>query len=755
MNTYMPERHRANAFVPKPTIELFSHHFVIRYPTEKMLEPIYRLANLYTQFHYEYDRSTRRNVYKPFKTYGIYVDKGIEFRFHIGQYADFRQACLDCRVDISDVEVIEHDVIDVENIDIKPRDNWVLRKEQEEANEFILNPYENRPLIMMPVGTGKALPLTTLVRIPRGWKKMGDLKVGDKVISRDGSETTVTGVYPQGVKSAHRLFFEDSRHTVCCEEHLWKIYRSDQDEARVITSAQLKLEMEASQDVRFYIDEAYVDRTTEGEISDEEIKSLRSIKKLPEAYFEAPANVREKIARSFFYMNKAMAKVNSVELAKDIALLFRSVGIPVRQRSNMLWYAKRKPGEPKDKLRISYVAPSPACEMQCISVDHPEKLFVIEHYIVTHNTVTALVAAAKLKKRIAVVVLATYVEKWISDCKKILDVNDSDIVKIQGANILQRATFYPTSGIAIPKIFVISLPTMVSWYKLYEENTENPVLGAYGCYPYQFFEHLQIGTVIFDEAHQHPHPVFRIHAYTHVAKTISLSATLISEEPTLKKIQMAMYPHFVRYDKIKMERYITVYACAYQIVNFENSKIKISAPGRTTYSHTTFENTLLATKRLGAQYVSMILDLLEKEYVDKYIEGDKAVVFVGTRALATLLTELATKRFSDFDVRRYVEVDPYENVIDADIRFTTIVSAGTAVDIENLRVSIMTISIDSPIANIQVLGRLRKLIDRDVKFFYLYCSTIKKHVDYHFNKKALFAERAKHINDIFLRTLYP
>ena len=70
--------------------------------------------------------------------------------------------------------------------------------------------------------------------------------------------------------------------------------------------------------------------------------------------------------------------------------------------------------------------------------------------------------------------------------------------------------------------------------------------------------------------------------------------------------------------------------------------------------------------------------------------------------------------------------DPYENIIEPDIRVTTIISGGTAIDIPNLRTLILN-NIKSPVANLQTMGRLRDLQNRDVKFYYLYSEQIAKH----------------------------
>ena len=47
-------------------------------------------------------------------------------------------------------------------------------------------------------GVGKAQPIDTLIPTPQGWRKLGELKVGDYVYDRIGKPTKVLKVFPQG-----------------------------------------------------------------------------------------------------------------------------------------------------------------------------------------------------------------------------------------------------------------------------------------------------------------------------------------------------------------------------------------------------------------------------------------------------------------------------------------------------------------------------------------------------------------------------
>ncbi|AUR97871.1 homing endonuclease [Vibrio phage 1.244.A._10N.261.54.C3] len=85
-------------------------------------------------------------------------------------------------------------------------------------------------VVMMGINLGKAQPLHAMLKTPTGWTRMGDIKVGDNVMSRSGKPTEVTGVFPQGVKDVYEITLWDGRKTQCCGEHLWNIYKGSMNE---------------------------------------------------------------------------------------------------------------------------------------------------------------------------------------------------------------------------------------------------------------------------------------------------------------------------------------------------------------------------------------------------------------------------------------------------------------------------------------------------------------------------------------------
>jgi hypothetical protein len=78
-----------------------------------------------------------------------------------------------------------------------------------------------RILLMGSSKIGKAQPIDEPVLTPSGWRKIGDLQVGDEIIGSNGLGTRVIGVFPQGRKKVVRVKTRDGAWARCCEDHLW------------------------------------------------------------------------------------------------------------------------------------------------------------------------------------------------------------------------------------------------------------------------------------------------------------------------------------------------------------------------------------------------------------------------------------------------------------------------------------------------------------------------------------------------------
>lgn len=102
----------------------------------------------------------------------------------------------------------------------------ILNPTQRQAPAFMQE--KQSGLLAYGVGVGKANLLTSKLVTPKGFVNMGDIKLGDFVIGKNGHPTQITGVFPQGKKSCYEVIFSDGSKTEVSDEHLWNVQRIKQ-----------------------------------------------------------------------------------------------------------------------------------------------------------------------------------------------------------------------------------------------------------------------------------------------------------------------------------------------------------------------------------------------------------------------------------------------------------------------------------------------------------------------------------------------
>ncbi|MGH7279333.1 MAG: replicative DNA helicase, partial [Candidatus Rokuibacteriota bacterium] len=83
---------------------------------------------------------------------------------------------------------------------------------------------------------GKAQPLDARIKTVAGWKRMGELRLGDELASVDGRRSRVSGIFPQGLQQTYRVAFSDGRSTECTGEHLWRVHYRGWQAPRTLTT---------------------------------------------------------------------------------------------------------------------------------------------------------------------------------------------------------------------------------------------------------------------------------------------------------------------------------------------------------------------------------------------------------------------------------------------------------------------------------------------------------------------------------------
>ncbi|MGX4689603.1 helicase-related protein [Streptomyces sp. JNUCC 63] len=95
------------------------------------------------------------------------------------------------------------------------------QKVSEEIFDDLATEHPMHRLLQGEVGSGKAQPLDSLVLTPSGFRRMGDMRVGDEVIVPSGEVAPVDGVFPQGERDVWRMVLSDGSSVECDDEHLW------------------------------------------------------------------------------------------------------------------------------------------------------------------------------------------------------------------------------------------------------------------------------------------------------------------------------------------------------------------------------------------------------------------------------------------------------------------------------------------------------------------------------------------------------
>ena len=108
---------------------------------------------------------------------------------------------------------------------------WAIKQKDRTYHTWLLG----------PTGSGKACTYSTSIITQNGPVKAEKIKTGDKIFSRNGNLTVVTGVFPQGELDVWEVELADGRILECSGDHLWIVIRHNhgKDKEYVKTTEQL------------------------------------------------------------------------------------------------------------------------------------------------------------------------------------------------------------------------------------------------------------------------------------------------------------------------------------------------------------------------------------------------------------------------------------------------------------------------------------------------------------------------------------
>ncbi|MCZ9346569.1 DEAD/DEAH box helicase, partial [Streptomyces sp. TRM76130] len=306
-------------------------------------------------------------------------------------------------------------------------------------------------LLQGEVGSGKAQPLDSLVLTPGGFRRMGELKVGDLVVVPEGGTAPVDGVFPQGERDVWRLVLSDGSSVECDDEHLWFVATREAwgagRDPEVLTTREIRLDPGAADgSAKWYLPAAVPVDLGDGtappcdpyrfgrllgdgssrpgrptSTADEEVRGAVEAAegRVPDRFRNTSVGNRLALLQGLLDTAGAIGadgagvsfRSAARPLADDVAWLVRSLGGVARVRPAGTAFevslalpgehppfrlareeGRPRPGPADDALRrsvraVEYVGRKP---VQCISVAHPSHAYVTDHFTVTHNTMVAL-----------------------------------------------------------------------------------------------------------------------------------------------------------------------------------------------------------------------------------------------------------------------------------------------------------------------------------------------------------------------------
>lgn len=241
---------------------------------------------------------------------------------------------------------------------------------------------------------GKAQPLDSKILTPDGWKLMGEMKVGDYVIGRDGKPYMVSGVFPQGIRPIYKVTFVNGAYCECDIEHLWTVYKKYKNKPKTYTLKQI-LEKISDKNFKnnFYIpiNDKINDNTYEERFSlyCQEMKKHSKISKNGKHVIYKTDN-QEMFEKMKFIVNSFGISITYNKIIENNYFFKFSINsndlIPFNvddERYDKIVISNSPFFKRLKMTNIEYVGEK---EAQCIMVDSEEHLYITDNFIVTHNT---------------------------------------------------------------------------------------------------------------------------------------------------------------------------------------------------------------------------------------------------------------------------------------------------------------------------------------------------------------------------------
>lgn len=422
-----------------------------------------------------------------------------------------------------------------------------------------------------------------------------------------------------------------------------------------------------------------------------------------------------------------------INLFEEFKNVITAQGVQVTEYD--IVYHRVKKGQ---KVDIKFIAPFKLTELQerCLNfIREPPRIRVAPLQTGKGKTATALYYMCEYGERTLITMNAKYIPRWVQDLQgdsAKVDLIDGDLLVVKGMEQLKKYLLLAKDDELQFKVMLISNTTLDNFHKDYLANPKP--WKKYGLkHISDFYTIFKFGLRIRDEAHEHLHFNFKFDLFTHVGKTLDLSATLLYDDAGSERMSRVVYPIEDRFDQGKWDTYIEVLSVEYSLK--PTTKLKWTQGFNGPYNHNQFEMSILKNNVYTDAYLGIIRAMVQELFTDVRTEEEKALVYCSTKEMCSKVSAYLQDRFPHLTVNRYIGEDEYDNLLSAELVVTTPKSAGTGVDIPKLATILNTVNISSTQANIQLAGRLRFDEKITTRYYYMTCINIPHHVKYDKEKR--------------------
>ena len=616
---------------------------------------------------------------------------------------------------------------------------------QEKSIEFLCGP-EPQKSLNLATGKGKAEPYSNVIPTPDGFRRFGDLKIGDHVFSRSGTPTKILDIYEQGVQDIYEIKFEDGRIAYCTKEHLWTVVGLDGKYRTLMTS---DLEREYNWDIYHHDFDEWIPMcepaqytlysnndidTDPWELGDyigkEAIQNNNRSISIPDEYMYNDPDIRLMVLQgildrqSFFMRFGNRYRIdftcsNHLLVGQMLMILYSlgHTGKMYKDPFTDVYHLSFSVFDEEEHdsyiefidridlydmmhynhythLKIEHIRFVRCENARCIVVDNPEHLYLTSDYIVTHNTFCVAYASNKLRRKTLIITPTEGLKvQWINTYKKMIGYRENQICNIAGGAVIDAIN---SDLIEPADIYVANHSTL-----------RNYLTSTNGWVFHQFMKKLNVGIKVYDEAHLDFANILLLDNFSNTDQTWYLTATFGRSDKSEQKCFKQAFSSLINFGESEsmqdMRKHVIYHTVQINTGVDPYHRAKLMAyPGFTAAKFGKYafledkdEHCYNAIKRC--------LDLLK----DK--EG-KVLIFVPLIDAVEAVADKLVRDYPDKKIGRYhskMPKDEKELELEKDIIVSTIKSCGTGKDIPGLRALISVEPLASRIGARQLVGRLR------------------------------------------------